>query len=50
MDEMTQIGTNEELAFIFVLSLLAFLLAMFLTPFYTFFGVSAPFLEKTAHR
>lgn len=46
MNGMIPGGMNEELAFVSLLSVLAFLLAMFLTPFYTFLAYRYRFWKK----
>lgn len=46
MNRMTFIGMNQELAFIAILSVLAFLFAMFLTPFYTFLAYRYRFWKQ----
>lgn len=46
MDEMTLANMNSELATIAILSVIAFLLAMFLTPFYTFLAYRYRFWKK----
>ncbi len=46
MSRMVFTDMNEELAFISLLSVLAFLLAMFLTPFYTFLAYRYRFWKK----
>lgn len=46
MNEMTFVDMNSELATISILSVIAFLLAMFLTPFYTFFAYRYRFWKK----
>lgn len=46
MNEMNFVNMNSELATISILSVIAFLLAMFLTPFYTFFAYRYRFWKK----
>jgi len=46
MDRMTFVNMNSELAIISLLSVMAFLLAMFLTPFYTFLAYRYHFWKK----
>ena len=46
MDRMTFVNMNSELAIISLLSVMAFLFAMFLTPFYTFLAYRYHFWKK----
>lgn len=46
MSGMTFVGMNQELAFISILSVLAFFIAMFLTPFYTFLAYRYKFWKQ----
>lgn len=46
MNEMTFAGMNSELVTVSMLSVIAFLLAMFLTPFYTFLAYRYRFWKK----
>lgn len=46
MSGMTFVGMNQELAFISILSVLAFFIAMLLTPFYTFLAYRYKFWKQ----